>query len=71
MASLSSLVSYFWARPGAYHTVEYLKDASLGKSPGSPLNLFTRLERLARNKQSSLLQKFINDGRKKFYNIGP
>jgi hypothetical protein len=31
----------------------------------------TRLERLARNRHSSLLQKFINYGEKKFYNIGP
>ncbi len=28
------------------------------------------LERLARHKHSSLLQKFVNDGRKKFCNIG-
>jgi hypothetical protein len=29
------------------------------------------LERPAKDKPSSLLQKFINYGRKKFYNIGP
>jgi hypothetical protein len=28
------------------------------------------LERLARDKHTSLLQKFVNDGRKKFCNIG-
>jgi hypothetical protein len=30
----------------------------------------TRLERLAKEKDSNLLQRFINYGRKKFYNIG-
>jgi hypothetical protein len=30
-----------------------------------------RLERLARDKHSSLLRKYINYGHKKFYNIGP
>ena len=29
------------------------------------------MERLARDKHSSLLQKFVNYGQKKFYNIGP
>jgi hypothetical protein len=32
---------------------------------------WARLERLARDKHSSLLQKTVNYGRKKFYNIGP
>jgi hypothetical protein len=31
----------------------------------------TSLERLARDKHSSLLQKFVNYGRKKFYRIVP
>ncbi len=31
----------------------------------------TRLERLGRDKPSSLLRKFVNYERKKFYNIGP
>ncbi len=30
----------------------------------------TRLERLGRDKHSSLLQKFVNCGRKKFFRIG-
>jgi hypothetical protein len=30
----------------------------------------TRLERLARDKHTSLLRTFVNYGRKKFYNIG-
>ncbi len=32
---------------------------------------YTRLERLAREKHSSFLRKFVNYGRKKFNNIGP
>ena len=31
----------------------------------------TRLERLATDKHSSLLRKFVNYGHKKFYSIGP
>jgi hypothetical protein len=33
--------------------------------------IHSRLEKLARGKHSSLLQKLINYGLKKFYNIGP
>jgi hypothetical protein len=32
---------------------------------------YTRLENLANDKSSNLVQKFVNYGRKKFYNIGP
>ncbi len=32
---------------------------------------YTRLERLARHKHSSLLRKLVNYARKKFYSIGP
>ncbi len=31
----------------------------------------TKVERLAGDKQSNLLQRFVNNGQKKFYNIGP
>jgi hypothetical protein len=31
---------------------------------------YTRLERFTKDKHSSLVQKFVNYGRKKFYNIG-
>jgi hypothetical protein len=34
LASLSSLVYFMWARPGAYPRVEHLKDASLGQVSG-------------------------------------
>jgi hypothetical protein len=32
---------------------------------------YTRLEKLARDKRSTLLQKFVTYDSKKFYNIGP
>ncbi len=32
---------------------------------------YTRLEKFASDKHSSLLRKFVNYGRKKFYNIDP
>jgi hypothetical protein len=32
---------------------------------------WTRLEKLARDKHSSLVQKFVNYEQKKFYDIGP
>ena len=31
----------------------------------------TRLEKLARDKRSSLLRTFVNYGHKKLYNVGP
>jgi len=40
-----------------------------GKLLALPTNI--RLERLARDKHSSLLRKLVNYGRKKLYNIGP
>ncbi len=36
-----------------------------------PTKYQTRLERIAREKRSSFLQKFVNYGQKKFYNLGP
>ncbi len=38
---------------------------------GLTLNHYTRLDRLAMDKHLSLLQEFINYGRKKFPIIGP
>ncbi len=46
----------------------------LGQGEGAKLfegELYTGLERLDRDKHSSLLQKFVNYGQKSFYNIGP
>jgi hypothetical protein len=67
LAGFCSLVSN---EPGAYPRVEYLKGASLGL-PLASLKNKTRLEKLARDKHSSLLRTFVNCGRKKFYGIGP
>jgi len=55
-------------RPAAYPRVEHLKGASFRKVPDLPAK--TKLERLARGKHSSLLQKSINYGSKKFFRIG-
>ncbi len=50
--------------------MEHLKRPSLGLALA--LHAIIRLlERLARDKHSSLLRKFVNYGQKKFYNIGP
>jgi hypothetical protein len=43
----------------------------LGRLLASPTNIETRLERHARDKYSSLLQKSVNYDRKKFYDTGP
>jgi hypothetical protein len=52
--------------------MEHLEDAPLkGRLPAHTRKRYTRLERLARDKHSSLLRTLINYGRKKFYNIGP
>jgi hypothetical protein len=51
-----------------YLRVEQLKCASLGKAPGLTCKHWTRLDRSAREKHSSLLRKFVNYGRKRFYN---
>ena len=45
--------------------------STLRLAPGLALKQKPRLERLARGKHSSLLRKYVNYGRKKFYNIGP
>jgi hypothetical protein len=47
MIGLSSLVKCSWARPEAYPRVDHLK--------GLTCKYLSRLERLARNKHSSLL----------------
>jgi hypothetical protein len=42
----------------------------VGKVGAYPFEAHFRLKRLARDKHCSLLRKFVNYGRKKFYNIG-
>jgi len=61
----------FVSKAGAYPRVEQLKRASLGQPPDVTCNRKTRLRRAVSDKHSSLLQKFINYGRKKFYSAGP
>jgi hypothetical protein len=43
----------------------------LGQAYGLANKNKTRLETLARDKQSSQIRPFVNYGRKRFYNIGP
>ncbi len=51
--------------------VKHLKGDSLRLAPTFLSNIRLGLEELAKDKHSSLLRKFVNYGRKKFYNIGP
>jgi len=53
-----------------YPRLKHLRDASIEWSMAYSKHQ-TRLERTASDKQSSFLHKFGQDGRKKFYNIGP
>ena len=69
MARLSSLVYCLRERPGAYPIVEHLKGSSIVQAPVLPTK--TKLERLARDKHSSLLQKSVNYGEKSFITLGP
>jgi hypothetical protein len=50
-----------WVKPGTYPE----------RCSGLTCKHYTRLERLARDKHSSLLRKSVNYGRKKFYSTGP
>ena len=70
-ASIYSLVKYLWAKPGAYPKVEFISCASLRQAPALPTNIILGWKRLATDKHSSLLRKFVNYGHKKFHNIGP
>jgi len=55
--------------PGAYPRRKHLKGAPIGLALALPLNSKTWLERVSKDKPSSLLGLVINDERKKFYNI--
>jgi hypothetical protein len=59
----------FVGKTGAYPSEAPFRCSTLGYAPGLIHKLQTRLEKLARNKCSSLLRKFVNYGCKKFYNI--
>ncbi len=56
---------------GAYPIEEHFRCSTLGQALGLAHKQQTRLEKFARDKHSSLLQKFVNYEQKKFYNIGP
>jgi len=62
LAGLSSLVWCSWVSQGAYPKVEHQVLYMARLLPYFP----TKLERFARYKHSSLLQKFINYGLKMF-----
>jgi hypothetical protein len=51
--------------------MEHLKGASFWVTYGLTRKHLTRLGKIARDKRSSLLSKFINYGLKKFYNFDP
>ncbi len=51
--------------------MEHLKGASLGVGSSLAWKHLTRLEKLAMDKHSSLLQKSVNYGGNKFYSTGP
>jgi hypothetical protein len=50
--------------------VEHLQGASLGLAPGLIHKHYSKMERLAREKPSSLLWKSVNYGRNRFYDTG-
>ncbi len=52
----------FVGMPGAYPWVEHLNDESVGYD-------YTRVEKLAVNKHSSLFRTFVTYASEKFYNI--
>jgi hypothetical protein len=60
-----------WVRTGAYPRAGYVKDAPLMQAWDLNCKHETRLEGVARDKHYSLLQKFLNFGCKKRYNIFP
>ncbi len=68
LASHSNIFQQSWASLGAYPREEHLKGSHQGRLRTYSQTL-TRLERLAREKHSSLSRTFVNQSRKKFYNI--
>ncbi len=65
--SLSSLVQCLCVRPGAYPSEAPFRYSTLGQASGLAHKHQTRLERLARDKHSSLLRKSVNYDCNKFY----
>jgi len=67
--SLSVPVWCWWVRQGAYFWLEHLKRDSLGLT--AALHTIIRIKRSSGYKHLCLLPEFVNNGRKKFYDIGP
>ncbi len=61
----------FAGKAGAYPSEAPFRCSTLGQVPGLTRKHQTRLERLARDKHSSLIRKSVNYGCKKFYGTGP
>jgi hypothetical protein len=61
----------FVGKAGEYPSEASFRCSTLGWAPDLAHKHQTRLERLARDKHCSLLQKTVNYGCKKFYRIGP
>ncbi len=57
-------------RAGAYHRGAPERCSTLMQATGLTHKHYVRLERLARDKHTSKLRKFVNYRRKKFYNVG-
>ncbi len=70
LASPSSPSLMFESKAGAYPSESPLRYFTIGPAPGLIHKHQTRLESPARY-NSSFLRRFVNHGRKKFYNIGP
>ncbi len=68
---VSFLLCWVLCRPGAYPRVTPFSRCFNKVAYGLTRKYWTSLERLARDKHSSLLQKSINEGFKKLYNFGP
>ncbi len=61
----------FAGKARAYGSEASFRCSTLGQPPGLTHQHYTKLERLAKDKHSSLLQKYVYYGCKKFYSTGP
>ncbi len=61
----------FAGKAEAYLSEVTLRCSTLGETPGFTHKHQTRLEKLARDKYTTLLQTFINYGQKSFITFGP
>ncbi len=61
----------FAGKAGDYLSEAPFKRSALRYAPGLTNKHYTRLERLAGDKHSSLLRESVNYDRKKFYGTGP